>query len=278
MDLLSPSAIKGLLSKYNARPSRTMGQNFLIDTAVLDKIVKTAELTPKDIVLEIGPGMGTLTKELAKKSGKIITIEKDRVMVKILKEILKDYLNVEIINGDILKISKFESISNSDYKVVSNIPYYLTSVLIRKFLETENKPGVMVLMVQKEVAQRICSKPPNMSLLAISVQFYAKAEIISYVPKECFWPSPEVDSAILKISNIKDQESIDIKSFFKIVKAGFSQPRKQLVNNLSTLKSLNDVKLDKHKITEWLLRNNIDPSQRAETLSVCDWIKLTGNF
>jgi len=156
--------------------------------------------------------------------------------------------------------------------VVANIPYYLTSPLIRKFLEEKNPPQEMVLMLQKEVAQRICSKPPDMNLLAVSVQFYAEPKIISYVSKNCFWPAPKIDSAIIKIiPKIKKQIKNDL--FFKVVKAGFSQPRKQLVNNLSKT-----LKLTKEQTIALLIKNNIKPNQRAETLSIEDWIKLTNSF
>jgi 16S rRNA (adenine1518-N6/adenine1519-N6)-dimethyltransferase len=147
-------------------------------------------------------------------------------------------------------------------------------------LESNNPPQEIILMVQKEVAKRICSKPPNMSLLAVSVQFYADVKIISYVSKNCFWPSPKVDSAIIKIipRPPSSAEFGSAKLFFKVVKAGFSHPRKQLVNNLASLKALNDVKLNKEKISEWLLKNNINPNQRAETLNISDWINLIKNF
>ncbi len=271
MDLTSVETIKNLLSKYNTHPNKIMGQNFLIDKAVFDKIIETAQLTSEDTVLEIGPGIGNLTIELAQKVKRVIAIEKDRIMIEILKETLKDYKNIEIIQGNAL-LTKNYSLPTTHYKLVANIPYYLTSPLIRKFLEEENGPDEMILMVQKEVAQRICSTPPDMSLLAVSVQFYAKAEIISYVSKECFWPSPKVDSAIIKIvPHDSALISADFRAtFFKVVKAGFSQPRKQLTNNLS--KSLGK---DKNQINLWLLKNKINPEQRAGTLSIAQWINLS---
>ncbi|MFQ6049468.1 MAG: ribosomal RNA small subunit methyltransferase A, partial [Candidatus Paceibacterales bacterium] len=153
-------------------------------------------------------------------------------------------------------------------------PYYITSPVIRKFLESKKPPKLMVLMVQKEVAQRICAHPPNMSLLAVSVQFYAKPEIISFVSKKSFWPQPEVDSAILRISQIcTNLPQINTNLFFKVVKVGFSHPRKQLINNLSQ-----GLKLDKEKVKNWLLKNGIESKQRAETLAIKDWLKLTKNL
>jgi 16S rRNA (adenine1518-N6/adenine1519-N6)-dimethyltransferase len=274
MNLTSPTIIKELLSKYETRPSKGLGQNFLIDKNILEKIVDSANIKPKDIILEVGPGLGVLTQELAKKAKKVIAVEKDETMIEILKETLKDFKNVEVINEDILTI---ESQIPKKYKLVANIPYYLTSPLIRKFLETKNPPEEIILMLQKEVAQRICAKPPDMNLLAVSVQFYAEPKIVSYVSKNCFWPAPKIDSAIIKITPQK-KHKVSPDLFFEVVKAGFSHPRKQLVNNLSSLKSSNGIKLDKVKIFKWLLKNNLSSNQRAETLNIDDWISLTNSF
>ncbi|KPJ57551.1 hypothetical protein AMJ49_00300 [Parcubacteria bacterium DG_74_2] len=278
--------IKNLLKIYRISPSKRLGQNFLISRSVLKKIVEAAEISRKDTVLEIGPGMGNLTFELAKRAkparnashsdagGKVIAIEKDKKMVDILKENLKEVKNVEIIHGDILKLDpKFYPLKA--YKIVANIPYYLTSRLIRKFLEIRNRPKLMVLMVQKEVAQRICAKPPKMNLLAVSVQFYAKPKIISFVSKRSFWPQPKVNSAIIRIAISSKREETRVKKdlFFKIVKAGFSHPRKQLINNLSE-----DLRIEKKTIKKWFLKNGIKPEQRAETLSLDRWIKLLKSY
>jgi len=271
MDLTSKKFIKNLLKKYNIYPSKILGQNFLISKEVLEKILDAANLKSKDVVLEIGPGIGTLTKELAKKVKQVIAVEKDLKMIKILKETLRDLKNIELIQEDILK---YDFKSQVPYKIVANLPYYITSPVLRKFLEIGSKPKEMILMVQKEVAQRIVASPPNMSILAISVQFFAKPKIISFVSKNCFWPQPKVNSAILKISQISmDLPPIDTDLFFKIVRAGFAQPRKQLVNSLS-----NELKLEKEKVRKLLKENGIKPERRPETLSVKDWIKLTKNI
>jgi len=266
--------VRGLLKKYKISPVKWLGQNFLIDEKVLRKIIEAAELSENDIVLEVGPGIGNLTAELAKRVKKVIAIEKDKKMVEILRETLKNFTNIEIIEGDILKIN-LKPYTSKPYKVVANIPYYLTSPLIRKFVETvEVKPQLLVLMVQKEVAQRIVARPPAMSILAVSVQFYAKPEIISLVSKKSFWPSPKVDSAIIKISAFNQRrKSAFNQRFFKIVRAGFSQPRKQLINNFSK-----GLEFDKKKVEVWLLKNKIQPNQRAETLNLEDWINLTKSF
>jgi len=268
MDLTSPKIIKELFAKHSAKPSKRLGQNFLIDKRVLEKIIDVADIKPNETILEVGPGIGTLTQKLAAKAGKVIAIEKDRKMINILKETLTDYKNIEVINADILNYQ----LSTTNYKLIANIPYYLTSALIRKFLECQNPPTEMILMIQKEVAQRICAKPPNISLLAVAVQFYANTRIMFYVSKNCFWPSPKIDSAIIKIEPIK-KYSVPADLFFKIVKAGFSQPRKQLASNLQKY-----LKLDRAQVETWLVKNKINPTQRAETLSVDQWVELVSSL
>jgi len=289
MDSISSKNPKFLLKQYQARPSKRFGQNFLADRRIVRKIVKAAEITSKDTVLEIGPGTGELTKEIAKAAGKVIAVEKDPRMIQILRETLKGFTNVEVIRGDIRRLSLPQidgGLASLNYKVVGNLPFYLTAPAIRRFLEnTRVKPVYLVLVVQKEVAQRICQKPPRMNLLAVSVQAYAEPKIIFYISKKFFWPQPEVDAALIKITP-KNVPIGDTDLFFKIVKAGFSQPRKQLSNNLSRLnfssKNLSgqakQLKYDKKKAKEWLLENGVEPSRRAETLSLREWMKLAGSY
>ncbi len=229
-------------------------------------MLKATEISQKDIVLEIGPGIGTLTQELAQKAKRVIAVEKDPTMVKILRETTGALPNIEIIQADILKLN-LARLSYS--KVVANLPYYITSPVIRMFLEAKNKPELMVFMVQKEVAQRICAKPPDMNLLAVSVQFYAEPKIVSFVRKGAFWPQPKVDSAIVKIVPKNELPFVDPGLFFRIVKAGFKQPRKQLGNNLAQ-----GLKLSREEIETWLNQGDIQPTQRAETLSLTDWVVL----
>jgi 16S rRNA (adenine1518-N6/adenine1519-N6)-dimethyltransferase len=272
MDLTSQKAIKELLDNHSTRPKKGLGQCFLTSKKAFEKIIESADLGPNDTVLEIGPGIGNLTLKLAERVKKVIAIEKDPKMCEILKDVLEsqNIQNVEIIQEDILRLdAKRYPLGN--YKVVANLPYYLTSPAIRKFLETDNPPELMVLMIQKEVAQRICAKVPDMNLLAVSVQFYSTPKIISYVSKKCFWPSPKVDSAIIKLITHNLQLTTDKDLFFQIVRAGFSQPRKQLLNNFSKNLKLNN----KDDLISWLLKNNIKPEQRAETLNIEDWINLT---
>ena len=278
MNLISKSLIKNLLQQYNLRPSKRLGQHFLISQKVLQKIIQTANLSEKDIVLEVGPGLGILTQELAKRTKKVMAVEKDKKMVEALKEILKDYQNIDIIHEDILKSDLSSGLTSNlkHYKIVANIPYYLTSPLIRLFLESSKPPQEMILLIQKEVAQRIYAKPPQMNLLAVAVQFYSQPKIISYVSKKSFWPQPKVDSAIIKITPLSLPgadwlaSNKAISKFFQIVKAGFSSPRKQLVNNLS--KKLN---LDRQKIKKALTQCHLDIQVRAENLSVENWRQLT---
>jgi len=271
-----------LLKYYGIKPSKRLGQNFLVDKRVLEKIIEVASPSSKDLILEVGPGLGMLTVELARRVKKVIAIEKDKTLFQILKDILKSkgINNVEVINKDILQISNFEflisnKILNPNYKIVANLPYYITSPFIRKFLEAEHKPKLMVLMVQKEVAQRICAKPPKMSLLAVAVQFYAKPEIVSYVSKKSFFPQPKVDSAILRIAPWKNADSyaekcgISPEQFFKIVKAGFSSRRKFLINNLSR-----ELKIKNYKLKIVFDQIGLGQKLRAENLSIEDWLKL----
>ncbi len=301
MNLASKKTIKEILKKYNIRPSKKFGQNFLIDKSVVRKVIKSADLKPFDTILEIGPGIGTLTQEIARKAKRVIACEKDIKMCEILKETLKDFQNIEIVQEDILKYK----IRDIRYKILSNLPFYLTAPVIRKFLEAvdeagdvkhrQMRPCQMILIVQKEMAQRICpprrarsageagAKPPKMSILAVSVQFYAQAKIIDYISKKSFWPEPKVDSAIIKITPQPQKLTTRpglVDLFFKIVKAGFSHPRKQILNNFSGAcpEFVKELKLDKEKIKKWLIQNNIQPSQRAETLTIQDWLNLTKTF
>ena len=263
--------IKRLLKEHNLKPKKYLGQNFLIDKTTLGIIINAAELARDDVVLEIGPGLGILTKELAKKVKRVVAVEKDKRLVKILKKRLSCLANIKIIEGDVLKLTTENLKLKANYKVVANLPYYITSPVIRKFLEEKRVPKLMVLMVQKEVAKRICAKPPKMSVLSVAVQFYSFPKIVKIVKKECFWPKPKVDSAIVKLTTYNQKlTTINTNLFFKIVKAGFSHPRKQLKNNLK--------KVLKEKTGKILQRSNIKGVRRAETLSVNEWVKICLNL
>jgi len=257
---------KNILRKAGLQPLKRFGQNFLTDKKAIDRMVEAGQISPSDIILEVGPGTGILTVELAKRAGRVIAVEKDKRMCGILEKTLQGFDNVAIVNEDIRKTPE---IRQRKYKVMANLPFYLSAPLIRKFLESRNRPEQMILIVQKEVAQRISSKVPDMNLLAVSVQFYATPKIISSIPKKSFWPQPEVDAAIIKITPKKILPDISPEKFFSVVKAGFSQPRKQLLNNLSR-----KLGRKKEKVKAWLEKNGIQPKQRAETLAVEDWVSL----
>jgi len=217
------------------KPKKRLGQNFLTEATVVNKLVAAAEINPNQTILEIGPGTGNLTEKLVETGNKVLAIEKDAEMIAALKTRFAGKTNFELRRGDILEFD--EAIIAPPYKMVANLPFYLTGVLIRKFLESKNPPESMTVIVQKEVAQRVAAMPPDMNLLAVSTQFYAKPEVISYVSKGCFWPAPKVDGAILKLTPYpKTGRRADKKfvgRFFKLMKAGFSQPRKQLAGNLA---------------------------------------------
>lgn len=259
-----------------------LGQNFLKDAAVLKRIIETAGLSMEDAVIEIGPGKGVLTEELAKHCKKIIAVELDHELIAPLKNKFKNSANVEIIEGDILKINLPEVLRSysaswrtTSYKLVANIPYYITAPIIRLFLETQYPPSEMILMVQKEVAERICGKAGEMSILAVAVQYYATPEILFEVSKNSFDPMPEVDSAVIRIkynvSSIKYPE--ETKKFFRIVRAGFSAKRKTLANNLT-----NSLHLEKNIVEEKIIQLGLNKKIRAQELSVDDWKNLAKLF
>jgi len=275
MDLYSIKTIKELLKTYKTTPKDRLGQNFLLEKRVASKILRAAGFSSKDTVLEIGPGIGTLTQELAKSAKQVVAVEKDPAMVEILKETTKDLKNIQIVQGDVLVLDALKEFFSrvKEYKVVANLPYYITSPVIRMFLETDKKPELMVLMVQKEVAQRMCAKPPDMNLLAVSVQFYAEPKIVSFVRKNAFWPQPKIDSAVVKLAVNKERSQTSPAQFFRVVKAGFKQPRKQLGNNLAQ-----GLKLSRKEVEIRLGHTNIQPTKRAETLSLEDWVALTKSF
>ena len=273
--------VKNLLNKYGIKPQKRLGQNFLIDESVLEKIITAAEISQNDTILEIGPGLGILTFELTKKGRQVIAVEKDKNLARILNEELriKKIKNTKVISGFKLKIyNSLFSILDS-YKIVANLPYYIVSPVIRMFLETENKPELMVLMVQKEVAQRICAKPPRMSILAVAIQFYARPEIVSEVLKTSFYPQPKVDSAILRIkpridtNKITNNHEFDTKKFFNLVKAGFSSKRKFLISNIC-----GKIQISKSECQSLFEKIEIDAKSRAENLSIDDWIKIYGEI
>jgi 16S rRNA (adenine1518-N6/adenine1519-N6)-dimethyltransferase len=264
-----------LLKQYGLRANRRLSQNFLQDQKSLESIAALAEIQAIDSVLEIGPGLGSLTRYLAQYAREVVAVELDENLERVLCVILKPYGNIRIIQGDILALSPAELGLASNYIVAANIPYNITSAIIRHLLESEPKPRRIVLTIQKEVAERICETPPDMSLLALSVQLYGKPIIAAHIPAEAFYPAPQVDSAVVRIE-IYPEPLISYRSlpiFFKLIKAGFSQKRKTLRNALST-----GLKKSTSEVENLLQGAALDPKRRAETLSLEEWSSLTDSY
>jgi 16S rRNA (adenine1518-N6/adenine1519-N6)-dimethyltransferase len=273
---MSPSEapdVHKLLKKHRFKPSKSLGQNFLIDQKSLEVIVQIAEIDRADTVLEIGPGLGNLTYLLASHAKDVAAVEIDSKLIPILESTFAEAGNVHIIHGDILNIPINTVIQQPDYVVVANIPYYITSALFRHLLEAENRPARMILTVQYEVAQRICAQPGQMSLLALSVQVYGRPEIRAKIPAPAFFPQPEVDSAVVRVDLFGSLpiESSQLNLFFRLAKAGFSQKRKTLRNAVSA-----GMAWTKETSSAYLNQAGIDPQRRAQTLSLTEWIRLTG--
>lgn len=279
------SRARHLLSQLGQRPKKGLGQHFLIDSGVLRHIIQAAEPSPGDIIIEIGPGLGILTRELANHAGRVIAIELDQALAASLKQELVSFLQVQIIAADILSLDIAQLLLSQtgfpaeslafQYKVVANLPYYIASAIIRRFLEAALKPKLMVIMVQKEVAQSIAAKPGNMGLLSVSVQLYGQARIIAYVNPCSFFPPPKVHSAIICIEpspTIPIPHS-DIPGFFRLVKAGFSSPRKQIHNSLA-----HGLAISSEEAVVYLKESDLDPKRRAQTLSVIEWVNLWSCF
>ena len=277
------SRAKSLLRSYGLRARKGLGQHFLVDKETLGRVVAAAELTNSDIILEVGSGLGVLTRELVKKAGWVLAIELDDKLAAILEDTLKSFGNVSVVNKSILEVdltsllqenkAKFPSSVNTTccYKMVANLPYYITFPVLRYFLEASLKPHTMVVMVQKEVAESIVAGPGQMSMLSISVQFYGEPEIISYVQAKAFYPVPEVDSAILRIKTYAQPrlDVGDINGFFDLVRAGFTASRKQIANSL-----VQGLKLPKADILSLLKKAEITPQRRAEALMLDEWARL----
>ena len=283
-----------ILDRYGIAPKQSLGQNFLYDEGLLARIVAAADLSPGDAVLEIGPGLGALTRQLAQTAGRVVAVELDDRLLPILRYELEPFANVEIVHGDILT---FDVGAHFDgpFVVVANVPYYITGAILRRLLEGRPRPKRMVMTVQREVADRLTAKPPRMSLLAVSVQYYGTVRLVGAVKAGAFWPRPEVDSAMIRIdverrastddTDFTDEDSLQsvssVKSvdssaseaaFFRVVRAGFGEKRKQLKNNLRRL-GLND-----EAIAAALEGTGIDGRRRAETLDIEEWENLVSTL
>jgi 16S rRNA (adenine1518-N6/adenine1519-N6)-dimethyltransferase len=275
IDQIPPLNAASLLKQYGLRANKKLGQNFLQDPMALESIVHAAEIRPTDTVLEIGPGLGSLTRYLAVSSRRVLAVELDKSLISPLKKVTEPFNNVHIIQGDILKLSPEDLVTESDYLVVANIPYYITSAIIRHLLEAVHKPRRIVLTIQKEVAQRICASPGDMSVLALSVQVYGKPKIAARIPAGAFHPAPQVDSAVLCIDIFPDPqiERQSLADFFNLIKAGFAQKRKTLRNSLSA-----GLHIAPSAAEDLLGKAAIDPKRRAETLSIMEWSILCEHY
>lgn len=271
--------VVGILRQYGIRPSKGLGQNFLISEGVLDRIVASAELGPGDVVLEVGPGLGLMTRRLAEACRGVVAVELDGRMVAILAERLGDLGNVHVVEADILAVDPAETVAAClglgaapQFKVVANLPYYITSAALRHLLEGSQRPTLMTVMVQREVAGRLVAAPGGLSVLAVSVQVYGQPEIVARVPAGAFYPAPKVDSAVVRV-RVYDEPLVPAavrEQFFRVVRAGFGQKRKQLANSLGA-----GLALGRAAAAAALGGAGIDPSRRAQTLSVAEWLRLT---
>ena len=263
---IRPLDVTALLRQYDLRPSKKLGQNFLQDEQALQKITEIADIQVQDTILEIGPGLGGLTRHLALAARQVVAVELDESLFPALRTVLAPYANVRLIHADILKLRSADLVTAPDYLVVANIPYYITSALLRHLLAQSPRPRRLVLTVQEEVAERICAGSGKMSLLALSVQVYGRAEVAARIPAAAFFPTPSVNSAVVSI-NIYPEPLIPyplLDTFFRLAKAGFGQKRKKIRNSLSAI-------MPREKAEQILLAAGIDPQRRAETLSLVEW-------
>ena len=261
-----------LLRQSGIKVRKSLGQHFLIDNEVLELTTRAAELAPSDTIIEVGPGLGVLTRELAKQVRQVVAVELDDKLAALLKQALASLDNVTVVNENILNIDPSSLLGeHQSYKVVANLPYYITSPIMRHFLEAATKPELIIVMVQKEVAEVIAAEPGQRSVMSISVQYYGKPSIVSYVPARSFYPAPEVDSAILKIEVYPEPivAVTDEKSFFELVRAGFTASRKQAANSLA--KGLGIPKTEALSLLE---KAGIAPQRRAETFTLEEWAQL----
>jgi 16S rRNA (adenine1518-N6/adenine1519-N6)-dimethyltransferase len=261
-----------LLENYGVLPKKSLGQNFLHDPNLLDKIVAIAELNPTDAVLEVGPGTGALTGRLAAAARRVVAVEVDERLQPVLEDVVAEHPNLQILYRDILDVNVAALFPGEPYVMVANLPYYITSAILRHVLEIDHRPRRLVLTVQQEVAERLLAKPDDMSILTVSVQFYGQPQIVTRLKPGVFWPRPDVDSAVVRIDTY-ERPPVDVPSaahFFRVVRAGFGQKRKQLKNALSSGLHLSSAE------TEALFQSaGIDSRRRAETLTLDEWARLT---
>lgn len=264
-----------LLRQHKLSPRKSLGQNFLLDPIALEKVVDCADIAAEDEVLEIGAGLGSLTRFLAASARRVVAVEIDRHLTPILTDVLDSLTNVQIIQGDILELDPASLMGQDGYLVIANIPYYITSAIIRHLLEARVKPQRLVLTIQKEVANRICAQPDDMSLLALSVQVFGRPVVAAHIAAGAFYPPPKVDSAVIRVDLFPEPviPTADLDTFFRLARAGFGQKRKMLRKSLAA-----GLSLPTGEIEDLLTRCQIDPTRRAETLSLQEWKCLTESY
>jgi 16S rRNA (adenine1518-N6/adenine1519-N6)-dimethyltransferase len=267
--------VPALLRQYGLRADHRLGQNFLVEETALQSIVQAAEISGQDIVLEIGPGLGNLTRHLAAHARQVIAVEIDAELIAPLQQVTGKQPNVQVIQSDILDLEPDLVIPADDYLVVANIPYYITSAIIRHLLSAAKRPKRIVLTIQEEVARRICAAPGEMSLLALSVQVFGVPRVTGWIPAGAFYPPPKVDSAVVRIDLFPEPfiEKACLDAFFRLARAGFGQKRKTLRNALSA-----GLALLPARVEERLIAAGVDPRRRAESLSLAEWAKVTASF
>lgn len=281
--LTSPRVVKEIIEKYNFRFSKSLGQNFLIDRNIVEKIVEGAGITPEDRVLEIGPGIGTLTQELIARAGQVVAVEIDRNLLPILEETLAYPANLTIVHGDILKIDLDKLVNEffkgQDFKVVANLPYYITTPIIMRFLEEELPFSTLTVMIQKEVAQRMVAQPATKEYgaLSLAIQYYTKPRIVCSVSSSVFMPKPKVDSMVIALDR-RDSPPVQVEDrdmLFQVIRSAFAKRRKTLLNNLASgvLKEW-----DRDRVVEVLEAAQVDPQRRGETLSIGEFANIANNI
>ncbi|HEX9018582.1 MAG TPA: 16S rRNA (adenine(1518)-N(6)/adenine(1519)-N(6))-dimethyltransferase RsmA [Anaerolineaceae bacterium] len=272
---LPPLNVAALLRAHQLTPKKSLGQNFLTDPTALERIIQAAEIAPGNAALEIGPGLGSLTRYLAMAARRVVAVELDGSLIPILEDVLQGLSNVEIVHGDILKIDPAVLMEQEGYAVVANIPYYITSSLIRHLLEARKKPARLVLTIQREVAERITAKVGDMSLLALGVQVYGSPKIAGSISAGAFYPPPKVDSAVVRVDLYPEPRipTAQLDDFFHLARAGFGQKRKTLRNSLSA-----GLSWPGERAAALLHAAEIDPQRRAETLSMDEWNRLTAEY
>lgn len=283
MTHLGKNEIQNLARHYGLKPDRSQGQNFVIDEALLSDMVQSAGVKPGATVLEIGPGFGSLTMVLLEAGASVVAVEQDERMIPALKKLMKVYPGLQVISGDIFRARHTlpPIIRDGAYQLVSNLPYNITSRVLRDFLETAPRPRTLTVLVQREVAQRVTAAPGEMSMLSVAVQLYAEPQLIRLVPATSFWPAPAVTSAILHIIEIgadrhgyqKKLQPYSTEDFFRLVRFGFSGRRKQLHNTLAA-----GLNMPNQQVQKTLLSAGISPELRPQTLTILQWISLVHAF